>query len=120
MDVIDPVSKCQAKNFYIPLSNICFFRIASKSCTIIYIYIIQFSHTSHNWINCTLVSGGQCTKYCFDNLPVPGYPDGGGGGHSQLPGQARPHVDVEVLQQGPEEADQEHNHVEEAEPNKSS
>lgn len=75
---------------------------------------------SHNWIKCTLVSGRQCTKCCLDNVPVSCYPDGGGGGHGQLPGQARPHGDVEVLQQGPEEADQEHNHVEEAEPDKSS
>ena len=67
-----------------------------------------------------MVSGGQCTKYCLDNAPVSCYPDGGGDGHGQLPGQARPHGDVEVLQQGPKEANQEHNHVEEAEPNKSS
>lgn len=86
-------------------------------------YIILGLDISHNWINSLvspMVSGRQCTKCCLDNVPVSCYPDGGGDGHGQLPGQARPHVDVEVLQQGSEEANQEHNHVEQAEPNKSS
>ena len=78
---------------------------------------------SHNWINTLvspMVSGHQCTKCCHDNVPVSCDPDCGGDGHGQLPGQAWLQSDVVVLQQGPNEASQEHNHVEEAEPNESS
>ena len=47
------------------------------------------------------------------------YPDDGSDCHGQLPGDAR-HLDVKILHKGPDEADQEHNHVEDAEPDKPS
>ena len=54
------------------------------------------------------------------NFLISCYPDAGGDRHGHLPGQTGPHVDVEILQQGPEEANEEHDHVEEAESNKTS
>ena len=58
--------------------------------------------------------------YFLDNVLVSCDPDAGGDRHGQLPGHARAQVDVEVLQQGPDKAGQEHNHVEQAEPDKPS
>ena len=55
----------------------------------------------------------------FPNFLVSCYPDGGSDSHGQLPGDGR-YVEIELLQQGRDEADQEHNHVEQAEPDKTS
>ena len=48
------------------------------------------------------------------------YPDGGSDRHGQLPGEAQYVVEIELFQQGPDEANQEHDHVEDAEPDKPS
>ena len=55
----------------------------------------------------------------FPKFLVSCYPDAGSDRHGQLPGNGR-HVDVIILHQGPDEANQEHNHVEDAEPDKPS
>ena len=47
------------------------------------------------------------------------YPDGGSDRHGKLPGDGWC-VEIELFQQGPDEANQEHNHVEDAEPDKPS
>ena len=81
-------------------------------------YIFGGPDLFNNWIN-ALVSPEEY-GYFLDNVHVSCDPDAGGHRHGQLPGHARAQVDVEVLQQGPDKADQEHNHVEQTEPNKPS
>ena len=68
----------------------------------------------HSQQRLTIDNNNYTLKKIFDFLLeflVSRYPDGGSDRHGKLPGDGWC-VEIELFQQGPDEANQEHNHVE--------